>query len=102
MIVIGAVDRQNSEGHLEFTQLEELVEGRSPDIWVICATLAGSNLSFELAYLNSFYGGSEAVLVPVGGESPLIRVAIPDGVINRPSSTILVKPTKFTILEIIY
>jgi len=86
----------------EFTQLEEATGGRSPDIWVVCATVEGASLSFELAYLNSFYGGSEAVLVPVGAESPRIRVTIPDGVINRPSSTILIKPTKFTILEIIY
>jgi hypothetical protein len=86
----------------EFTQLAELTTDRNPDIWVVCATVEGANLSFELAYLNAFYGGSEAVLVPVGAESPRIRVTIPDGVINRPSSTILIKPTKFTILEIIY
>ena len=83
-----------------FSELAELVEGRLPDIWVICAAVEGSSLRFELAYLNSFYGGSEAILVPVGSQSPRIRVQIPERVINRPASTILIEPTVFTILEI--
>jgi len=83
-----------------YPQLEEQSFGRAPDIWVVCADIQGDQLVFELAYLNSSYGGSEAVLAPVGGDSPRIRIQIPEIIVNLPSSTILVKPSSFTILEI--
>ena len=86
---------------MDFLQLEELVAGRLPDIWVVCGAIERGKLKFELAYLNSNYGGSEAILVPVGTTSPQIRVLIPEGVRNRAGATILVKPTTFTIAEII-
>lgn len=83
-----------------FPQLEEHAPNRSPDIWVVCGSIEGDRVNFEMAYLNSSYGGSEAILVPVGSDSPRIRIEIPQVLINRPATTILVKPSYFTILGI--
>jgi hypothetical protein len=80
-----------------YGQLEELSAGRLPKIWLVEAKVDGDRLTFEIGYLGNGYGGSVATLVPVGRDSPQIRVAVPEAVRNMQNGVVLASGGFFTI-----
>jgi hypothetical protein len=81
----------------KWNQLEELVSGRLPKIWLLNAEADGDRLTFELGYLGNGYGGLTATLVPVGATSPRIRIKVPSAVLNLQNGVLLAKGGFFTI-----